>query len=63
MIFGVPALIAYVTAIMPLHPGDLMFTGTPSGVGYGREPRVFLQPGDRLDTWIEGIGELHQSLR
>ncbi|MFJ4848628.1 MULTISPECIES: fumarylacetoacetate hydrolase family protein [unclassified Streptomyces] len=61
MIFSVPALLAFVTGIMPLHPGDLIWTGTPPGVGYGRRPQVFLQSGDRLDTWIEGIGELHQT--
>lgn len=41
-------------------PGDLIFTGTPCGVGLGHSPQRFIQPGDRLDSWIEGIGELHQ---
>ncbi|WP_427136020.1 fumarylacetoacetate hydrolase family protein [Pseudarthrobacter sp. S9] len=44
-----------------LYPGDVIFTGTPAGVGVGRNPPLFLQPGDRLDTWIESIGDLHQS--
>jgi 2-keto-4-pentenoate hydratase/2-oxohepta-3-ene-1,7-dioic acid hydratase in catechol pathway len=60
MIFGVPALITKLSHIVTLNPGDLIFTGTPSGVGMGRSPQRFLKPGDRLDSWIEGIGELHQ---
>ncbi len=38
----------------------MIFTGTPAGVGVGRNPQRFLQPGDTLDSWIDGIGELHQ---
>lgn len=60
-IFGIPRLIAYLSSIVTLLPGDLIFTGTPSGVGMGRDPQVWLQPGDELVTWIEGIGELRQS--
>jgi len=44
--------------VCPLLPGDLIFTGTPEGVGMFREPAVFLQPGQELTSWIEGIGEL-----
>ncbi|MGX6601289.1 fumarylacetoacetate hydrolase family protein [Micromonosporaceae bacterium Da 78-11] len=61
LIFGVPALVARLSRIITLHPGDLIFTGTPSGVGLGRTPQVFLSAGQRLDSWIEGIGDLHQS--
>jgi 2-keto-4-pentenoate hydratase/2-oxohepta-3-ene-1,7-dioic acid hydratase in catechol pathway len=61
LIFSVPALIARLSRIVSLYPGDLIFTGTPSGVGLGRTPQRFLAPGNRLDSWIEGIGELHQS--
>jgi 2-keto-4-pentenoate hydratase/2-oxohepta-3-ene-1,7-dioic acid hydratase in catechol pathway len=61
LVFGVPALIARLSRIVTLYPGDLIFTGTPSGVGLGRSPRRFIKPGDRLDSWIEGIGELHQT--
>jgi len=60
MIFGVPALIERLSAVLPLCPGDLIFTGTPSGVGGGRRPPRFLAPGDELVTWIEGVGEIRQ---
>jgi 2,4-diketo-3-deoxy-L-fuconate hydrolase len=58
LIFSVPDLIARLSAVCPLLPGDLIFTGTPEGVGMFREPAVFLQPGQELTSWIEGIGEL-----
>ena len=60
MIFPVPALIAALSENVTLYPGDVIFTGTPAGVGMGRDPQRYLQPGETLDTWIEGIGELHQ---
>jgi 2-keto-4-pentenoate hydratase/2-oxohepta-3-ene-1,7-dioic acid hydratase in catechol pathway len=60
MIFPVPALIAYLSRVVTLLPGDVIFTGTPSGVGMGRTPPVYLAPGDHLRSWVEGIGELHQ---
>jgi 2,4-didehydro-3-deoxy-L-rhamnonate hydrolase len=58
LIFSVPDLIARLSAVCPLLPGDLIFTGTPEGVGMFREPAVFLQPGQQLTSWIKGIGEL-----
>ena len=58
LIFGVPVLIEYISALCPLMPGDLIFTGTPEGVGYARKPPRFLHPGDVLTSTIEGIGEL-----
>lgn len=61
MIFPVPALIAYLSQVVTLCPGDVIFTGTPSGVGMGRDPQVFLGRGDRLVSRIEGIGELRQT--
>ncbi|MBP8534076.1 fumarylacetoacetate hydrolase family protein [Streptomyces sp. MK37H] len=60
MIFDVPELIGYLSAVTPLLPGDLIFTGTPSGVGHGRTPRQYLRSGDRLVSAIEGLGRLHQ---
>jgi 2-keto-4-pentenoate hydratase/2-oxohepta-3-ene-1,7-dioic acid hydratase in catechol pathway len=60
MIFPVPALIAYLSEVVTLYPGDVIFTGTPPGVGMGRQPPVFLKPGDELVSRIEGIGELRQ---
>ena len=61
MIFSVPELVAYLSGVVTLLPGDVIFTGTPPGVGMGRTPPRFLKAGDRLDSWIEGLGELHQT--
>jgi len=58
LIISVPQLIAKLSAILPLLPGDVIFTGTPAGVGMGRSPQRWLAPGDELVTWIEGIGEM-----
>jgi 2-keto-4-pentenoate hydratase/2-oxohepta-3-ene-1,7-dioic acid hydratase in catechol pathway len=58
MIWGIPALIAYITAAITLEPGDVIATGTPSGVGVFRDPPVFLSPGDRVRCEIEGIGSV-----
>ena len=62
LIFGVPELIARLSAVCPLLPGDVIFTGTPAGVGMARSPQRFLAPGDVLETWIEGIGTLRTPL-
>lgn len=62
MIFSVSQQIAWISAICPLLPGDLVFTGTPAGVGGARNPRRFLAPGEELRSWIEGIGELRNPL-
>jgi acylpyruvate hydrolase len=51
-------LVVYISQITTLEPGDLISTGTPAGVGYGREPRLFLRAGQRVRSSIEGIGEL-----
>ena len=58
LIFGIPRLIAELSGVLPLLPGDVIFTGTPAGVGVAREPARFLRPGDVLETWIEGIGTI-----
>jgi 2-keto-4-pentenoate hydratase/2-oxohepta-3-ene-1,7-dioic acid hydratase in catechol pathway len=60
LIFSVSALIARISAVLPLLPGDVIYTGTPPGVGLGRTPQRFLAPGDELISTIEGIGELRQ---
>jgi 2,4-diketo-3-deoxy-L-fuconate hydrolase len=58
LIFGVPQLIAELSAVLPLLPGDVLFTGTPAGVGMARKPPRSLQAGQVLETWIEGIGTI-----
>ena len=60
LIFPVSKLIAALSQSVTLYPGDVIFTGTPAGVGAGRTPTRFLQPGETLDSWIEGIGEMRQ---
>ncbi|MGW4912740.1 fumarylacetoacetate hydrolase family protein [Streptomyces sp. NPDC004270] len=60
MIFPVPELIARLSAVLPLFPGDLIFTGTPAGVGNRMDPPRYLTPDDELVSRIEGIGELRQ---
>ncbi|MGW6425080.1 fumarylacetoacetate hydrolase family protein [Nocardia sp. NPDC055053] len=58
MFFGIPELISYLTTIMTLEPGDLLFTGTPAGVGFARTPPTFLRDGSVFEVQIEGIGSL-----
>lgn len=58
MLFSVPELVARISAIVPLLPGDLIFTGTPAGVGARANPPRYLRPGDVLVGRIEGIGEI-----
>jgi len=58
MVFSVSRLIAELSAILPLLPGDVIFTGTPAGIGAARTPPRFLRPGDVVTSHIEGIGTL-----
>lgn len=58
LIFSVPNLISRLSEVLPLIPGDLIFTGTPAGVGAFRKPRRFLRAGETLTSWVEGIGEI-----
>ncbi|MEV4534225.1 fumarylacetoacetate hydrolase family protein [Asanoa sp. NPDC049518] len=60
MIVSVPGLVSRLSAVCPLLPGDLIFTGTPEGVGSGRTPPVFLRPGDEVVSTIERIGAIRQ---
>jgi 2-keto-4-pentenoate hydratase/2-oxohepta-3-ene-1,7-dioic acid hydratase in catechol pathway len=62
LIFGVAQLVSYISGICTLSPGDLIFTGTPAGVGVARKPPVYLQPGDVAEVEIEGIGVLRNPL-
>ena len=56
LIFSVSDIISYLSEIVQLLPGDVIFTGTPGGVGVSRKPPVFLKPGDELVSTIDGIG-------
>ena len=58
LVFGVPALIEYISSVVTLEPGDIVSTGTPAGVGYTRKPPRYLRPGDEVIIRIQGIGEL-----
>ncbi len=60
MVFTCQYLVAYLSRFMTLHPGDIIATGTPAGVGLGRKPPVFLKAGDRVALGIEGLGTQHQ---
>jgi 2-keto-4-pentenoate hydratase/2-oxohepta-3-ene-1,7-dioic acid hydratase in catechol pathway len=58
MIFDIPTIIESLSGGITLEPGDVISTGTPSGVGFARTPPVFLNPGDKVEGEIEGIGTL-----
>jgi acylpyruvate hydrolase len=58
MIFKLPELIAYFSQWYQFNPGDMVTTGSPAGVGFGRDPKVFMKPGDVVEVEVEGIGKL-----
>lgn len=58
MVFSIPELIAFASRHVTLRPGDVILTGTPDGVGIGRNPRVYMKPGASLTTRIEGLGSI-----
>jgi len=58
LIFPIPELIAYCSSFTPLSPGDVIATGTPGGVGFKRNPQLFLKPGDLVEVEITGVGKL-----
>jgi 2-keto-4-pentenoate hydratase/2-oxohepta-3-ene-1,7-dioic acid hydratase in catechol pathway len=60
MVFDIPELVARLSSVCLLMPGDLIFTGTPAGVGNARNPKRFLEPGDVLESTVEGIGTIRQ---
>lgn len=62
MIFSVASIISFLSSLMTLEPGDIIATGTPSGVGFKRTPPLFLQDGDLVEVEIEGIGQLRNSV-
>ncbi len=57
MVFDVASLVSYVSGFMSLHPGDIISTGTPPGVGMGQKPPRYLRPGDHIFLTIDGLGE------
>jgi 2-keto-4-pentenoate hydratase/2-oxohepta-3-ene-1,7-dioic acid hydratase in catechol pathway len=63
LICDVPTLIAYVSNVLTLEPGDLILTGTPDGVGVFREPKLSLKPGDVVEVEVEGVGVLRNEER
>ncbi len=60
LIFGIDEIVSYVSHFLSLMPGDVIATGTPSGVGLGMKPPQFLKPGDRMRLSVEGLGEQNQ---
>jgi 2-keto-4-pentenoate hydratase/2-oxohepta-3-ene-1,7-dioic acid hydratase in catechol pathway len=62
LIFGIDHIVSYVSHFMTLMPGDVIATGTPSGVGAGMKPPQFLKPGHRMRLSVEGLGEQNQRL-
>ena len=63
LVFGIPALVSYISEFMTLLPGDVISTGTPAGVAGGHRPVRFLQDGDVVALGIDGLGESRQRLR
>lgn len=61
LIFDIPYLISFLSNTMTLKPGDIISTGTPPGVGMGRNPQVWLKPGDVVEATVEGIGTLRNT--
>lgn len=62
LIFGIPFLVSYISRFMTLLPGDIISTGTPSGVGLGFKPPVYLKPGDVMELGIDGLGVSKQKV-
>jgi 2,4-didehydro-3-deoxy-L-rhamnonate hydrolase len=58
MLLSVPELVVYLSSVTTLLPGDVIFTGTPSGIGMTRTPPRYLAPGDQLESLIEGVGAM-----
>ncbi|MCO6047863.1 fumarylacetoacetate hydrolase family protein [Aeoliella sp. ICT_H6.2] len=61
MVFGVAELVSYISRFMTLHPGDIISTGTPPGVGLGQKPPVYLRPGQTMTLGIDGLGQQSQT--
>jgi len=63
LIFNIPRIVSYASALVPLKPGDVIATGTPAGVGFSRNPPIFMKEGDVCEVTIEGIGTLRNPIR
>ncbi len=63
MVFGVKEIVSHLSQFMTLNPGDIIFTGTPAGVGDGMEPPVYLTPGDVVRVGVEGLGFQRQTIQ
>ncbi|KQZ82934.1 2-hydroxyhepta-2,4-diene-1,7-dioate isomerase [Mesorhizobium sp. Root157] len=63
MVYGVAYLVSYLSQFMSLHPGDIIATGTPAGVGMGKKPPRFLKPGDVVELGVAGLGTQRQKFR
>ncbi len=63
MVYGCAFLVSYLSQFMSLHPGDIISTGTPPGVGLGMKPQRFLKAGDVVELGIEGLGTQRQSIK
>ena len=63
LVFSISRLIAEISAVVPMLPGDLIFTGTPAGVGITSQPPRFLRAGEVLESWVEGIGSITNEVK
>ena len=63
LVFSIARLIAEISAVVPMLPGDLIFTGTPAGVGITSQPPRFLRAGEVLESWVEGIGSITNEVK
>ena len=62
MVFGVAEIVSHISQFMTLEPGDVIFSGTPSGVGAGMDPPQFLKPGDVVIVGVESLGQQEQTI-
>ena len=58
MIFPIDKIVSFLSGVIELHPGDMIYTGSPSGVGHGMKPPRYLKPGDVIETTLEGVGTI-----
>jgi 2-keto-4-pentenoate hydratase/2-oxohepta-3-ene-1,7-dioic acid hydratase in catechol pathway len=58
MIFSIDKVVSFLSSIVELRSGDVIYTGSPSGVGHGMKPPKYLQPGDVIETTLEGVGTI-----